>query len=272
LLTSAILTPMAEPVPPDGPNPPPERTAVVQITVVPGPRGSFGEGLARIRRRARRPWMIGLAGAVTLAAAVAGVVSVVGDGSPVAHVAGPGHAAAAALSGPGPDDPIEAIYRAPFRCLRVVIAASDPTYARAELDRAGSCWRDAAWATTILHKAGGAWRPVMLDGSSFCSARSVPAVVRAELGVCPPATSESPRPRLARQPRTTTVNVAGAGRRGGGGPARRGGGAGTGPARGRLGRRGAALAGGAGTAGPARGGWAGAGAAGAARGRLGRSQ
>jgi hypothetical protein len=183
---------MTEPVPPDDPTPLRERASVVRIMVVPGPRGSLCERVVRIRHPARRPLLIGLGAAVTLAAAVAGVVSIVVVGSPVARVSAPAHAGAAPISGPGPDDPVEAVYRAPFRCVRVIVAAGDPTYARAEVDRAGSCWRDAAWATTILHKIRGVWRSVMLEGSGFCSARSLPAVVRAELGVCPPAAS---RPR-----------------------------------------------------------------------------
>jgi hypothetical protein len=183
---------MAEPPPPDGPSPLEERASVVRITVVPGPRGSIREGIARIRRGPQRRLLIGLAGAVALAAAVAGAVIVVAGGSPSVRPTGPGYASGARMSGPGPDDPIEAIYRAPFRCLRVVVAAGDPTYARAELDRAGSCWRDAAWATTILHKVGGVWRPVMLEDSGFCSDGSLPGIVRRELGVCP-GTGSRPR-------------------------------------------------------------------------------
>jgi hypothetical protein len=185
---------MAEPVPPDGPTPREQRASVVRITVTAGPRGSIGEGVARIHRRPHRRLLIGFAAAVALAAALAGVMSVVGGGSPTGGLSTPGPAGAARMSGPGLDDPIEAIYRAPFRCLRVVVAAGAPTYARAELDRAGSCWRDAAWATTILHRVGGVWRPLMVEGSGFCSAQYLPAVVRTELGVCPSAGSPRRRP------------------------------------------------------------------------------
>jgi hypothetical protein len=151
--------------------------------------------VARIRRRAPRPLLIGLTAAVTLAAAVAAVRSVVGGGSPVPRLSAPAPSSAAPLSGPGPDDPIEAVNRAPFRCLRVVVAAGDPAYARAEVDRAGSCWRDAAWATTILHRVAGVWRPMMLEDSGFCTDRSLPVVVRAELGSCPPGASRLRRLR-----------------------------------------------------------------------------
>lgn len=185
---------MAKPVPPGDPSPLQERASVLQVTVEPGPRGSIGKGMARIRRRPHRGVLIGLAGAVALAAAVAGMVSGIGGGTPAARLSTAGHPGAAPIFGPGPDDPIEAIYRAPFRCLRVVVAAGDPAYARAEVDRAGSCWRDAAWATTILHDVSGVWRPLMVEDSGFCSARSLPAVVRTELGACPPTGSGRRRP------------------------------------------------------------------------------
>jgi hypothetical protein len=190
---------MAEPVPPDRRDPLADRASVVEITIVPGPRGSPGQGMARIRGRLRGPLLIGLAGVAAVTAAAAVFVSLVGAGSPAARLPSNDRLSTARISGPGPDDPIEAVYRAPFRCLRVVVADGDPSYARAELDRAGSCWRDAAWVTTILHKVGGAWRALLVENSGFCSDRSLPAVVRSELGACP-AGGRRRRPAARRGP------------------------------------------------------------------------
>jgi hypothetical protein len=80
---------------------------------------------------------------------------------------------------------VAAAYRYPLACLSVTISASDPAYARAELDRASPCWRYGGYVTAIFHRTDGAWRLVLDVGSYPCPVRSLPAVVQAQLGVCP---------------------------------------------------------------------------------------
>jgi hypothetical protein len=210
---------MASRVPRDGPAPLGERPSVVRVTVevTPAhpahPGGSLGDAVASIRRRAfGRPALVVASGLVA-AAVVVGAVAVGGaivggrlTGSGASRAGAGARPAAPATRAPagvvppwgaGPD-PIEAANRSPLRCVRVVIAPGDPSYGRAELDRAGDCWRNAAWVTTIIHRVAGTWRPVLLEEGDAClGAAALPAVVRSQLGVCPPGAPPAKAARRA---------------------------------------------------------------------------
>lgn len=84
----------------------------------------------------------------------------------------------------GPDR-IAADYRYPFRCIVMTVAASDPSYVRADLDRASTCARDAAWTSTIFHRVDGTWRTVIVMAGHTCPVHALPQRVQVELGVCP---------------------------------------------------------------------------------------
>jgi hypothetical protein len=184
---------------------------VVRITVQRGQRGSAGDVLASLCGHSVKPrgLVTGLgtvtAGALAAAVATMAVVALAlaGGGSGVrggartATPAVPIPAGGIPRWGAGPD-PIEAANRSPLRCVRVVIAAGDPSYGRAELDRAANCWRGAAWVTTILHRVDGTWRPVLVEDGDACgAAASLPRVVRTELRVCLPGAPPVPAPRPA---------------------------------------------------------------------------
>jgi hypothetical protein len=67
----------------------------------------------------------------------------------------------------------------------VTISTTDPTYARAELDRVSPCWRYGVYVTAIFHRVGGSWRPLLNSSRYSCPVASLPAVVQQQLAVCP---------------------------------------------------------------------------------------
>ncbi len=146
----------------------------VQVTV------SFGP-------RRRRPWIA----AAALAGVAAGILVAVAisdwNGTRAGSPPAPGASRSQLPGAAG----VAAAYRYPLHCLSVVTAASDPTYARAELDRASPCWRYGGYVTAIFHRAGGAWRLVLDAGSYTCPLASLPAVVQAQLALCPPGAGAS---------------------------------------------------------------------------------
>jgi hypothetical protein len=194
---------MARRTRPDGWEPPTERSRaaeILEITFVPEPGAPRGPRGPRLRERLPRILPPGTrtrtAVAALLALVVAAAVTLAGwrvladRGSRGAAAAGPAGVAAA--------------FRYPRRCLSVTFSASDPSYARARLDRASPCWRYGAYGTAIFHRADGTWRRV-LDASSYaCPVATLPALVQTELDVCtrpaPPGSSHHGVPSvLSRQ-------------------------------------------------------------------------
>jgi hypothetical protein len=92
----------------------------------------------------------------------------------------------------GASDPaaVAAAYRFPLRCLAVTFSAADPAYARVRLARARSCGRYGGWATVIFRHGRNGWRAVLQSADYLCPVRSLPAIVQAQLHVCPPPLSE----------------------------------------------------------------------------------
>jgi hypothetical protein len=90
-----------------------------------------------------------------------------------------------ATSPGGPRAAVAAAYRYPANCLTVTISTTDPTYARAELDRVSPCWRYGVYVTAIFHRVGGSWRPLLNSSRYSCPVASLPAVVQQQLAVCP---------------------------------------------------------------------------------------
>lgn len=130
--------------------------------------------------------------AVTVAAIGAVVVAAVhGD-----HAGAPSRAVAAQPHTAGPAG-VAAAYRYPLGCLSVTIAASDPAYASARLDRASPCWRYGVYVTAIFHRVKGVWRLALQASSSSCPVTSLPAAVQAQLAVCEKTATPAPlhRPR-----------------------------------------------------------------------------
>jgi hypothetical protein len=114
---------------------------------------------------------------VVIGAVIAGVLSTGGTRAPLdvsarASVAGP----------PG----VAAAYGYPSRCVSVTIDASDPAYARADLDRATQCGRYGGSVTAIFHRASGRWRMAFDAVDYSCPVAGLPRSVQAELDVCLP--------------------------------------------------------------------------------------
>jgi hypothetical protein len=160
-----------------------ERPSTLQITVIPGPRTpGIRDRIADLRPKLSRRVTIALV--VALAVAVVAVILVAvapGGHAPVRQPAHP----VAPLGITGPEDPIAQAYRSPLRCLIMTVAATDPTYVRAVLNRANTCSRTSAWVTAILHQVDGMWRPVLVGTEHRCPVALIPAAVQAQLGVCP---------------------------------------------------------------------------------------
>lgn len=121
-------------------------------------------------------------GATPSSAAVGATVG----SAPVGATVGSAPAGATVGSAPaGVAAAIAAAYHYPRACLNVTIAAGDPSYARARLDRASPCWRYGVYVTAIFHRVGGAWQQV-LDANSYpCPVSWLPPVVQTQLSVCP---------------------------------------------------------------------------------------
>jgi hypothetical protein len=58
-------------------------------------------------------------------------------------------------------------YPYPLRCLTITIAAGEPDYARADVDRTHGCGRYRGYTNASLHRVGGAWRLVLDEGQLF---------------------------------------------------------------------------------------------------------
>jgi hypothetical protein len=149
---------------------------VVRVTIEPGNRHRAAPKRAKLRGHLKA--VIATAAAALLAGAAVGVAASLGSNprtppiqahSPLAHDAGPAGVAAA--------------YRYPLACLSVTIAAADPAYAAARLDRASPCWRFGAYGAVIFHRVAGAWAVLPATSGANCATSSIPAVVRAQLGV-----------------------------------------------------------------------------------------
>lgn len=136
----------------------------VTITVAPPARDH--------RRRRERPTRSGVLTRTRTALAVAlalallgGVIAAVLDsrlgggsaGAGRARSLGAEKAAIAAAFG----------YRYPLRCLTVAIAAGEPDYARAEVDRTNGCRRYHGYVDATFHRVDGTWRLVLDEGQLF---------------------------------------------------------------------------------------------------------
>ena len=169
---SAILPVMADAAPPGDPVGARDSAVLLEVTVVPGPRG----GTRRSRLRLLRRLGPALAALAVFAGAVVGVAV-----SGLSGAKQPVHAQALQAGDAGPAG-VAAAYHYPLACLSVTISLADPAYAAARLNRASPCWRYGVYATTIFHRVAGEWR--LVTSSTGCSIASIPAVVRGELGVC----------------------------------------------------------------------------------------
>lgn len=161
------------------------RISELRVTVVPDPGGHA------LRKRLVQMRVAKSAGLVAgLAVALAAVGAIVVGALPSQRTAAPHAAPVTQPHRAGPAG-VAVAYQYPFRCLSVTISAIDPSYARAELDRASPCWRYGAYSIAVFHRVHGAWRTV-LDASSYsCPVASLPAAVQAQLGVCPRTVTRS---------------------------------------------------------------------------------
>jgi hypothetical protein len=138
----------------------------VQITVIAPPR----------KRRADARLVMAVLVTVALASVMLTLL-------PSDHQASPSSARASAPGTAG----VAAAYDYPRACLTVAIAAHDPAYARARLDRASPCWRIGAYGVAVFRRVRGSWRPVFVHSTYSCPVASLPAAVQSELDVCPRA-------------------------------------------------------------------------------------
>jgi hypothetical protein len=120
--------------------------------------------------------------AIGVLAAVVGVVAnqVIGTTAPRPEAQA---LAQAQASTPGPVG-VAAAYRYPRNCLDVTIDAANPAFAAVRLNRVSPCWRYGVYVTAIFHRVAGVWRMVLDATGTGCPMRSVPAPVRAQLGMC----------------------------------------------------------------------------------------
>lgn len=58
-------------------------------------------------------------------------------------------------------------YPYPHRCLTITISASNPDYARADVDRAKRCGRYHGYVNASFHRTDGTWRLVLDEGQQF---------------------------------------------------------------------------------------------------------
>ncbi len=159
-----------------------------QITVTFFPRSShhlIRQRLASIRVLAEIRALVALA---LVAAALAAITE---RARPAARTSAPSGARARHVrdAAPAPDAGpagIAAAYGPPVRCLRITIAASNPTYARAHVDRRSACARYHGYVNASFHWIGGAWRLVLDEGQLF-----VPNDLLAPCGA--PGTAPPPR-------------------------------------------------------------------------------
>ena len=148
------------------------------VTIAPheGVRSRLGSARPR-RRWALVPPALAVLGA-TLAAVLVGsgshtrppAAAVATRPAPATAATRPGTAAAATRPAtPAAAAEIAAAYGYPLGCLRITIAAADPAYARAHLDRtsAGGCARYRGYLNASLHRVDGTWRLVLDEGQLF---------------------------------------------------------------------------------------------------------
>jgi hypothetical protein len=160
---------------------------LLEVTVVRGPRGGADAGRSGPLHR------LTPAVALLAVALLAGVVVIFAASRVVRGVERPLHPHAAQAGDAGPAG-VAAAYHYPLACLSVTIVPADPAYAAARLDRASPCWRYGVYATTIFHRVAARWQ--LVTSSAGCSIRSIPAVVRAELGLCDGRPAAVPRAAL----------------------------------------------------------------------------
>ncbi len=157
------------------------RISQVRVTVVPDPAPAGHALLKRLApNRVGTPARLIACLAVALAAVGVIVVRAQQRGR-----AGTPHAVPVTQSNSAGRAGVAVAYQYPFRCLSVTISAIDPSYARAELDRASPCWRYGAYSIAVFHRVHGRWRTVLDTTSYSCPVASLPAAVQAQLGVCP---------------------------------------------------------------------------------------
>ncbi len=163
-----------------------------QITVTFFPRAShhlIRQRLASIRVLADRRALVALVlGAAALAAITEGALPAARTSAPSGARARQARDAAPAPR-PAPDAGpagIAAAYGPPVRCLSITIAANNPTYARAHVDRRSACARYHGYVNASFHWIGGAWRLVLDEGQLF-----VPNDLLAPCGA--PRTAPPPR-------------------------------------------------------------------------------
>jgi hypothetical protein len=145
-------------------SPRPAEVTVISITVMeppPGRGGRLRERLARITLRHRALTVVAIALALAIAASVAAAVrsgeTTRAAGAPSAHVSRGERAAIGGALG----------YPYPLRCVTITISASNPDYARADVESTNGCGRYRGYVNTSLHRVDGEWRLVLDEGQLF---------------------------------------------------------------------------------------------------------
>jgi hypothetical protein len=194
---------MAGQAAPDDPRSAGESPILLQVTV--GPGTCDGASPVRIRHLGGIAPVVVVALALFMGALVILVTNRIPTRAERSRLA-----AAAQVRNTGPVG-VAAAYRYPLACLSVTIAPADPAYAAARLNRASPCWRYGVYATAIFHRVAGVWRMALETSGMSCASASIPAVVRAQLGLCKggrpaPAASADGRPDGVPHARRAVLN------------------------------------------------------------------
>ena len=158
----------------DGWDPP----SVVQVTVVPGPRGSIG-GARAGGLATRGAASLIVVGAAVCALLAGGWVPMLHRGAPRPTTVVPTRAVAAEAV---PLAAAAQAYRFPLGCLR--ITHTREALAGAIRRRTDPCWRYGVYVTAILKRVDGTWRLALEASGGSCARNALPALVQDRLSMC----------------------------------------------------------------------------------------
>lgn len=167
---------------------------MVQVTVIPGPRGrAIRDRIGHVRGAVDARLVL------VVAVALAGL-GVVAAGQTQGGRTGSHPDATVNSARASAPSRVAAAFRYPLGCLSVTISASDPAYAAARLDRASPCWRYGVYLTAVFHRVDGVWGLVLEAASPRCPIVSLPAVVQSQLAICRRIDAPPPAHRRAAAP------------------------------------------------------------------------
>jgi hypothetical protein len=153
-----------------------ERPSEVRITVTSDPdANALWSRLASVPVLGRWPVVAVLVALVAVTALEAGIPA--RNRHPGAAETSPAARARGALGIAGADG-------YPALCLSITISAANPSYARADFNRATPCGRYTGYAIAVFHRARGVWRTVLKATEYECPVTGLPIAVQVDLDIC----------------------------------------------------------------------------------------